>query len=293
MEGIIIKGIGGFYYVRSEDGTIFETRACGRFRKEKVTPLVGDRVRLDESLGSVVEISERSCEFVRPPVSNITQMIVVFSTVSPKVDLRLVDTMLLYIESKGIKGAVCINKSDLDDAGNIEKIRRIYVSAGYPVIVTSAESGIGGEALRELLKDNISAFAGNSGVGKSSLLNLIDSDFSLQTGNVSEKIQRGKHTTRHVELLPLSFGGYVLDTPGFGKIDLPQLQPRQLEDYFKEFEPYKGNCKFTGCSHTKEKGCAVIDALEKGIISSSRHESYKEFYEKLREIKPWERKNGM
>ncbi len=287
MEGTIIKGIGGFYYVRSADGAVFETRACGRFRKEKITPLVGDRVKLDESLGSVIEIFERSCEFVRPPVSNITQMIVVFSTVSPKVDLRLVDTMLLYIEAKGIKGAVCINKSDLDDAENIENIKKIYESAGYPVIVTSAEKGLGGEALAKLLKDNISAFAGNSGVGKSSLLNLIDSGFSLQTGGVSEKIQRGKHTTRHVELLPLSFGGYVLDTPGFGKIDLPIMEAKYLEDFFREFKEYKNECKFSGCSHTKEKGCAVKEALEKGKISASRYESYTEFYERLKEFKPW------
>ncbi len=292
MEGIIIKGIGGFYYVRCDDGNILETRGCGRFRKEKITPLVGDRVVLDESLGSVVEILPRSCEFIRPPVSNVTQMIVVFSTVSPKVDLRLVDTMLLYIEEKGIKGAVCINKSDLDDPENIEKIKKIYQSAGYQAIVTSAEKGEGGEALSSLLKDNISAFAGNSGVGKSSLLNLIDGSFSLETGNVSEKIQRGKHTTRHVELLPLSFGGYVLDTPGFGKIDLPVIEAKYLENYFKEFEPYRGQCKFTGCSHTKEKGCAVREALENKEISISRYESYVEFYEKLREIKPWERKEN-
>ena len=245
---------------------------------------MGDRVKLDESLGSVIEIFERSCEFVRPPVSNITQMIVVFSTVSPKVDLRLVDTMLLYIEAKGIKGAVCINKSDLDDAENIENIKKIYESAGYPVIVTSAEKGLGGEALAKLLKGNISAFAGNSGVGKSSLLNLIDSGFSLQTGDVSEKIQRGKHTTRHVELLPLSFGGYVLDTPGFGKIDLPIMEAKYLEDFFREFKEYKNECKFSGCSHTKEKGCAV---KEKGKISASRYESYTEFYERLKEFKPW------
>ncbi len=290
MEGIIIKGIGGFYYVRCDDGNTLETRGCGRFRKEKITPLVGDRVLLDESLGSVVEILPRTCEFIRPPVSNITQMIVVFSTVSPKVDLRLVDTMLLYIEEKGIKGAVCINKSDLDDHENIEKIKNIYESAGYETIVTSAEKGEGGEALSKLLKDNISAFAGNSGVGKSSLLNLIDGSFSLETGNVSEKIQRGKHTTRHVELLPLSFGGYVLDTPGFGKIDLPIIEAKYLEDYFKEFEPYKEGCKFTGCSHLKEKGCAVREAVENKEISLSRYESYVEFFEKLKAIKPWERK---
>lgn len=288
MEGIIIKGIGGFYYVRCDDGKVLETRGCGRFRKEKITPMVGDRVLLDESLGSVVEILPRSCEFVRPPVANITQMIVVFSTVSPKVDLRLVDTMLLYIEEKGIKGAVCINKSDLDDAENIESIRKIYESAGYRAIVTSAEKGEGGEALSSLLKDNISAFAGNSGVGKSSLLNLIDGSFSLETGNVSEKIQRGKHTTRHVELLPLSFGGYVLDTPGFGRIDLPMIESKYLENYFREFHTYRGQCKFTGCSHMREKGCAVREALHNNEINLSRYESYIEFYEKLKAIKPWE-----
>jgi len=290
MKGRIIKGIGGFYYVRCENGEIYETRACGRFRKEKITPLVGDMVELDASLGSVTEILPRSCEFIRPPVSNISQMIVVFSTVSPKVDLRLVDTMLLYIETKGIKGAVCINKSDLDDEENIAKVKDIYEKAGYRAIVTSASLGKGGDELKSLLKDNISAFAGNSGVGKSSLLNIIDSDFDLQTGNISEKIQRGKHTTRHVELLPLSFGGYVLDTPGFGKIDVPEMEAKYLQDYFREFEDFKDGCQFTGCSHTKEKGCAVRAALDEGKISLSRYESYLEFYENLKDYKPYTQK---
>lgn len=287
MEGIIIKGIGGFYYVRSGNGEIYETRGCGRFRKEKITPLVGDVVVLDESCSSIVEIKERSCSFIRPPVANISQMIVVLTTISPKVDLKTVDTLLMYIEANKIKGTVCINKSDLDDEVNILKTKDIYEKAGYKTIVTSAQNGIGGEALREVLKDNVTAFAGNSGVGKSSLLNLIDSDFSLQTGGVSEKIQRGKHTTRHVELMPLSFGGYVLDTPGFGKVDLPMMEARYLEEYFREFQPYIGECKFTGCSHTAEKECAVKAALERGEIMPSRYESYVEFYNKLKDIKAW------
>ena len=287
MEGRIIKGIGGFYYVRCENGETYETRGCGRFRKEKITPLVGDMVKLDDSCGSVTEILPRSCEFIRPPVSNISQMIVVFSTVSPKVDLRIVDTMLLYIETKGIKGAVCINKSDLDEEENIVKVKEIYEKAGYPVVVTSARERLGGDRLKSLLKDEISAFAGNSGVGKSSLLNLIDNDFDLQTGDISEKIQRGKHTTRHVELLPLPFGGYVLDTPGFGKIDVPLMEAKYLGDYFRDFEEYKDKCYFTGCSHTKEKGCAVRDAVDEEKISLSRYESYLEFYEKLKDYKPY------
>jgi len=287
MNGIIIKGIGGFYYVRDDSGEVYETRGCGRFRKEKITPLVGDKVLLDESKSSIVEIMERSCSFIRPPVANISQMIVVLTTVSPKVDLKTVDTLLLYIEANGIKGTVCINKSDLDDEENILKTKEIYENAGYKTIVTSAEKGIGGDALKEVLKDNVTAFAGNSGVGKSSLLNLIDSDFSLQTGDVSEKIQRGKHTTRHVELMPLSFGGYVLDTPGFGKVDLPVMESKYLENYFKEFESYKKMCKFTGCSHISEKGCAVREALENGEIMPSRYESYVEFYNKLKDIKAW------
>lgn len=287
MKGRIIKGIGGFYYVRCEDGKTYETRACGRFRKEKITPLVGDMVSLDESFGFVNEIDERSCSFIRPPVANISQMIVVLCTTSPKVDLKIVDAMLLYIEEKGIKSAVCINKSDLDSEENIAEVKNIYEGAGYKVIVTSAEKGIGADELCEVLKDNITAFAGNSGVGKSSLLNLVDKEYDLETGSISEKIQRGKHTTRHTELMPLKFGGYVLDTPGFGKIDLPKMEARFLQDYFKEFEPYKNECRFQGCSHTKERDCAVKDALESGKISKSRYESYLEFYEKLKENKPW------
>ena len=215
-------------------------------------------------------------------------MIVVISTVYPKVDLHFIDTLLFGIETHGIDAAVCINKSDLDEDGSISEVFDIYTKAGYKTIITSAKDGRGKEELYALLKDKITAFAGNSGVGKSSLLNLIGEDLNLKTGTLSAKTEKGRHTTRHTELLPLPGGGYVLDTPGFGKLDLPPMTADEAEKYFREFAPYRDNCKFTGCSHTSERGCAVLEAAERGEIAKSRMESYFDFYNKLKEYKKWQ-----
>lgn len=288
-QGIIIKGIGGFYYVMNSEGTVFETRACGRFRKEKTVPVVGDRVRLNESCDSVTEILPRTCSFIRPPVANIEQMIVVISTVLPQVDLRLADAMLFYFETKGADSVICINKADIADAEDIERVKKIYESACYKVIVASAEENRGTDELRDVLKNKISAFSGNSGVGKSSLLSMVCGR-KLETGELSRKTQRGRHTTRHVELIPLDFGGFVLDTPGFGRFDLPLMTTDNVKNYFREFKPFEGQCRFAGCMHTSEPGCAVLDALEKGIISESRMESYKSFMNELRGVKEWQLK---
>lgn len=288
--GTIVKGIGGFYYVKSEDGEIYETRACGRFRKEGITPLVGDRVSLSENLDSVVEILPRSCEFIRPSVANINQMIVVLSLISPEVDLHLVDALLFCIETKGIEPVICINKCDLNSGDRYSDVKDIYEKTGYRVIVSSAKEGEGREELAEVLKDKITAFAGNSGVGKSSLLNLIEKEFGLETGDVSKKIERGKHTTRHVELLPLHFGGFVLDTPGFGKIDIPKMEKEDIKLYMREMRDLNDKCGFRGCNHISEKGCAVISAVNEGQIPKSRYESYLTFYEELKNYKKWTEK---
>ncbi|MBQ7718908.1 MAG: ribosome small subunit-dependent GTPase A [Clostridia bacterium] len=293
-DGIIVKGIGGFYYVRTAGGEIYETHAAGRFRKEGMTPLVGDRVVLTENCDAISDILERKCSFVRPPVANIDQMIVVLCVTSPKVDLNLADKFLLYIETKNVDAVICINKSDIADKNEVEKIKEIYEKSGYKVIVTSAEKGLGAENLRETLKGKISAFAGNSGVGKSSLLNLIEKDFALSTGEVSKKILRGKHTTRHVELLELSFGGYVLDTPGFGKINLPLMEAENVQLYFREFKKYIPDCRHRGCMHTKDtEGCAVLEAVENGKIAPSRYESYLSFCEELKDYRQWKNKKGL
>lgn len=286
-EGTILKGIGGFYYVRCDKGVIYETHACGRLRREGITPLVGDRVRLTAENDSINEVLPRRCAFVRPPVANIDQMIVVLAVLSPKADLRLIDTMLLYSESKSVDAAVCINKSDLDDAEECARIKSIYDRAGYKTIITSAKEGVGERELVSLLKGKISALTGNSGVGKSSLLNYIEQNFSLETGEISKKTERGKHTTRHVELMPLSVGGYVLDTPGFGKIEIPKMAKEEIAAHFPDFAPYKDKCRYSDCAHTAENGCAVVQAVEEGKVSQSRFESYLTFFQELKDYKQW------
>ena len=286
--GTIIKGIGGFYYVKTDDNSVYETHACGRFRKEKIIPLVGDRVYLTQKLDSICEILPRKSEFIRPPVANIDNMVVVMSASFPEANLRLTDTMLFYFESRGTDVVICINKSDSDSDGKAKKLSDIYTSAGYRVIITSAVNKMGKDELESVLKGKITAFAGSSGVGKSSLLNLVCKEYNLETGTLSSKTERGRHTTRHVELLELPFGGYVLDTPGFGKIDLPKITADATADYFREFKKYEGMCRFTGCTHTSERDCAVLEAAEKGEIQPSRMESYLAFFNELKENKAWQ-----
>ncbi len=291
LEGKIIKGIGGFYYVKTDD-KIFSCRARGKFRNNSLTPMVGDIVNIDvtdeEKLeGFVVNIKERKNELFRPLVSNIDLLLVTFAVTSPEPSFVLIDKLIVTAEARNIPVAVCINKSDLDEE-KAKEYARAYELSGYPVIMCSAETGKNVEALRELLRDKTTALAGNSGVGKSSLLNAIGESFNLKTGNVSDKIQRGKHTTRHTELFPLSFGGFVLDTPGFGSFEIEKISYRDLASLFPEIANNEGGCRFTGCSHIKEPDCSVKDALSEGKISTIRYESYKELYEQLKQIKEWE-----
>lgn len=289
-QGVIIKGIAGVYSVLSDDNEVYEVTARGRFRIEGITPLVGDRVVLDEECKAIIRILPRICEFVRPPVANIDRLVVVASLKEPDFDLRLTDTMLVFAEEKGISAAVCINKCDLDESEKANEIAGIYSKAGYSTVITSAIFGIGAEQLQSIFKGHISAVAGNSGVGKSSLINLIDEKLSLQTGAVS-RIKRGRHTTRSVELLPLSCGGFVADTPGFSRIDLPKISLSRLPTLFPEIKRHHGECRFSDCSHLHEHGCAVTDALNCGEISQSRYENYKHFYNILKETKDWKQKS--
>lgn len=288
LKGTIVKGIGGFYYVDTEDGLI-ECRARGKFRKNEILPMVGDRVTVETSsnnTGSVKEIDERHNFLVRPAVSNIDMLMIVAAVSNPSPDTALIDKMLVIAEQKGIKGALCINKSDLDSDGNVEKIRNCYMRAGYDVFVTSAEKDEGVDNLKTVLKGKTTAFAGLSGVGKSSILTRITGR-KLETGDTS-KIERGKHTTRHVELIKID-GGYVFDTPGFSQLDVENMRYNELENFFPEMEKYKGECKYRGCSHISEPECAIKKALDDGDISQSRYESYVKMYEKLKLIKDWER----
>lgn len=288
LKGTIIKGIGGFYYVDTNEG-IIECRARGKFRKTEILPTVGDKVLVETSNmkeGSVKEIEQRRNALIRPAVSNIDTLMIVAAVANPQPDTSLIDKMLVIAAKKGIKGALCINKSDLDNAGDTEKIKDCYEKAGYKVFVTSAEKGEGIAELKKSLKDKTTAFAGLSGVGKSSILTIITGR-ELETGDTS-KIERGKHTTRHVELIKIE-DGYVFDTPGFSQLEVEDIKAGDLKNYFPEMEGLDALCRFRGCSHTAEPDCAVKNALEEGNIAQSRYDSYVKMYDKLKLIKDWER----
>lgn len=287
MTGIIIKGIGGFYYVKAA-GNIYECKARGILRKQRITPMIGDiaEIELSGDKGSIVAIKPRKSFLVRPPVSNIDTMVLVVAAASPEPNMFLIDKMLINAEIRGIEPVICINKTDLAKRNDIENI---YISAGYRVFSVSAEKKEGIKDLFEYLADKTTAFAGLSGVGKSSLLSLITDDV-LETGTVSEKIQRGRHTTRHVELFELKNGGFVLDTPGFSSLEVDGIKAEDLYKYFPEMAESEGQCKFRGCSHINEPGCFVKEQLSQGKISESRYESYRQLYEKLKTVKEWEKK---
>ena len=284
VNGTIIKGIGGFYYVKASHN-VYECKARGVFRKEKITPMIGDRVTVetDGEKGSIVEIMPRSSSLVRPPVANVDTMLIVIAVAEPGPNLTVADKMLVNAEISGIKPAVCINKTDLASS---EEIKDAYEKAGYEVLTVSAEKNKGIDKLCEFLRGKNTAFAGLSGVGKSSLLNLITDD-DLETGAVSEKIRRGRHTTRHVELFELPFGGYVMDTPGFSQLEVEGIRAEELHRYFPEMADCEGECRFRGCAHINEPDCAVKDKLGEGKIAQSRYESYCELYEKLKQTKEW------
>lgn len=273
-QGRIIKGIGGFYYVDTADG-LFECRARGVFRKEKVTPLVGDVVKIGiddvSGTGFVNEIMPRKNQLIRPSVANVTRMAVVVATANPKPNLYLLDKLICAAELAELEPIICWNKTDLDDG---RELADLYRDAGFVSLQLSAETGWNLDLLREELQNHVTVFAGNSGVGKSSLINRILGEETFETGAVSDRVERGKHTTRHSELVPLPGGGYLIDTPGFGTLDLSDISLEDCGTLFREFRTYLDDCSFRDCNHTVEKGCGVLQALKEGKIHPSRHESY-------------------
>lgn len=288
-EGIIFKALSGFYYVKSGDEVI-ECRARGKFRHENVTPLVGDWVRFTRSgaSGAIDEILPRRNSFARPAVSNLDQIVLVVSEAIPVTDPFLIDKMIAIAEHHEVEPIICINKCDID---NGDRLFNIYRSVGYKTLKTSALTGEGISELSELVNGKISAFTGNSGVGKSSLLNALDSDFSIKTDEISVKLGRGKHTTRHIELYSTKSGAIIADTPGFSSFELDKGEFKgagELQNVFKEFKPYLSECRFTGCSHIKEKGCGVLNAVKAGEIQKSRHDSYIRLYDQLKDYHEWE-----
>ncbi|MGN8967400.1 ribosome small subunit-dependent GTPase A [Intestinimonas sp. HCP28S3_D6] len=289
---MIRKALSAFYYVDDGSGELISCRARGKFRHQKITPLVGDRVRftrLPEGTGALDEILPRKNEFQRPAVANIDQLVIIASGAIPVTDPFLIDRVTAIADSKNFCDClVCINKCDLAPA---DELYEIYTAAGFPTVRVSAATGEGIDRLRASISGKVSAFTGNSGVGKSSILNALSPGFHLQVGEVSEKLGRGRHTTRHVELYRLGADAVVADTPGFSSFDTERmelLRKEELEQAFREFRPYLGECQFVGCSHVKEKGCAVLAALKEGKIMPSRHASYVRLWEQVKDLREWE-----
>ncbi len=294
-NGIIVKALSGFYYVDIGDNVI-ECHARGLFRKKNDSPLVGDRVEIEilaDGSGIVKTILPRKNSLKRPPIANIDKIFIVSAYAVPSPNTFVIDSMTAIAEDKDIEPIIVFNKSDI---GSFEEIAGDYKKCGFKVYVVSAATGEGVDAVRRELCGSVSVFAGNTGVGKSSLLNALFQDLSLKTGEVSEKLGRGRHTTRHVELYAVGNGGFVADTPGFSSIDIEEsdlIYKENLQFAFREFEDHIGCCKFTSCTHTGERGCAVAAALEEGKISQSRYDNYKRLYSELSKYKEWEIKGNI
>ena len=288
LKGQIVKGISGFYYVDTENG-LYECKARGILRKDKITPLVGDRVKMNildevEKKGIVEEIEDRDSELIRPPIANVDKALIVFAIKNPNLNLSLLDRFLVLSEREGLETVIVFTKIDLDSEKSLKSIKNVYERCGYNVIPVSNVENLNVDKVKDELKDSITVFAGPSGVGKSSLLNEIDEDFKLQTGEVSNKIKRGKHTTRHAELFKLEFGGMVADTPGFSSLSVDDIGEDELKDYFIEFGEY-GNCKFGNkCIHENEPKCGVKEAVGDGDISKERYDSYLQLLGEIREF---------
>ena len=288
MQGKIIKGIAGFYYVHVVESGLYECKAKGIFRKEKMKPLVGDIVEIDildetEKKGNITEIIERKNELIRPAVANIDQALVVFAVTKPKPHFNLLDRFLIMMESKSIPVVLCFNKKDIATEPEIQELKDIYENCGYRIVFTSAVEGENTEELKALLHGKTTAIAGPSGVGKSSLINIFQPNANMETGSISEKIERGKHTTRHSELIWIEDNTYIMDTPGFSSLYTNEFEKEELKYYFTEFSEYEGQCRFLGCDHIHEPGCAVKQALDEGKIHSVRYANYLEMYNELKE----------
>ncbi|OZM58550.1 ribosome small subunit-dependent GTPase A [Lottiidibacillus patelloidae] len=286
-EGKIIKALSGFYYVLS-NSEVYQCRGRGVFRKRNISPLVGDYVTFEPETmteGTVVEIAERKNELIRPPIANVDQAILVFSATQPQFSDVLLDRFLVLVEAKHLKPIICISKVDLlsdEELKNIVQYKNLYESIGYDVLLTSTETKEGIEQLRPFLEKGVSVFAGQSGVGKSSMLNALNEELNLETNEISSHLGRGKHTTRHVELMPVG-DGFVADTPGFSSLDFEEMEPEDLTLCFPEMREVMDNCKFRGCLHQSEPKCAVKAAVEEGTISAARYKHYEAFLAEIKE----------
>ncbi|ADH99204.1 ribosome small subunit-dependent GTPase A [Salisediminibacterium selenitireducens] len=289
-KGRIIKALSGFYYVESDEG-IVQCRARGNFRNRKITPYVGDWVEYEaenHTDGYILAIDERENQLVRPPVANVEQAVLIFSVEDPKFSPVLLDRFLVHVEANGIEPLICMSKTDLNHDGireELEYFEDAYTRIGYRVLRTSIYLEETIEQLKPYLTDRVSVFAGQSGVGKSSLLNILKPGVEIKTDETSKSLGRGKHTTRHVELIPLNEGGYVADTPGFSSLDFTGIEAIHLGDCFPEFQELSHDCKFRGCQHINEPKCRVKAAVDEGQVTKERYEHYVEFHEEIEQMK--------
>jgi len=297
MTGKIIKGIAGFYYVYVEEtkeaketatgGTLYECKAKGTFRKQKIKPLVGDIVDIavlddEKHIGNVERILPRKNELIRPAVSNIDMALVIFASAKPDPNFNLLDRFLCMMEYQHVPVTICFNKKDLITPKEQQELKSIYEPAGYRVLFTSTKTGEGIDEIKHILEGRTTTVAGPSGVGKSSIINCLQDDVQMETGHISEKIERGKHTTRHSEIIPIKDGTYIMDTPGFSSMDVPGFEKEDLWTCYPEFVEYEPYCRFQGCSHINEPDCGVKEALADGKISQVRYDNYKLLYEELK-----------
>lgn len=290
IDGIIIKGISGFYYVEAADGIIYECKARGVFRKEKITPLAGDKVEIsvdENNKNSIDKIYERRNMFKRPPIANVDKLVIVSSVCDPRPNLLIIDRLSAVAVYKNVEPIIVFTKNDLQSA---DEYIEIYKNAGFKTFAVSNETGEGIGEIKAVIENGVCVFTGNSGVGKSSLINRMYPDFALETGEISKKLGRGRHTTRHVELLKIN-NGYIADTPGFSSLDFETndlIKKDELAFCFPDFSDYIDSCKFSTCAHVNDKGCRLIEAVNNGDVMRSRHESYVTMYNEVKDIKDWQ-----
>ena len=297
MQGKILKGIAGFYYIETSDEKIYECKAKGIFRKDNIKPMVGDDVEIDiideeKQIGNIIRILPRRAQLLRPPVANVDQAVILFAIVKPDPNYNLLDRFLIMMRQQNLPVIICFNKQDIASEEEKHKLTESYENCGYKVLFISVKEDKGLDELKALLKGKTTTLAGPSGVGKSSLLNKLVPDADMQIGELSRKIERGKNTTRHSELFFVKelsdegFDTFIIDTPGFTSLELRDVSVDTLMQYYPEFEDYEPECRFGGCSHIAEPDCGVKNALEKGLISKVRYDNYKLLYEELRNMRP-------